>query len=113
MDDEAFRREVQRTKAELVERAVAYASGAAVEAIDTIRTLMQSAQSETVSLAAAKTLLQIALPCRGDPFAAGVHRATTISPGSVTMMVEKMVGTALTAIPDEQHTDFLAAIEKL
>jgi hypothetical protein len=111
MEEDGFRREVERARADLVDRAVGSASSAMVEAVETLQILMRSAKAETVCLGAARALLQFVSRRRDDPVAVTLHRATTISPGEV--IVEKIVGAALRSIPPGQHGDFIRAIEAL
>jgi hypothetical protein len=57
--DPAFRAEVERVKAQILERAVGMSGAATLASIKTLTALQESAKSEAVQLGAARSLVDI------------------------------------------------------
>jgi hypothetical protein len=113
MEDESFRSQVTGARVELVERAVGRASDSVVEAVDTLRELMQSASSESARLGAARALLDFVGRRRGDPVADAIHGATTASPKELTQAFGSIFDAALQRIPEDAKDGFFADVRAL
>jgi hypothetical protein len=110
MADERFRSQVEAARTEFVSRAVGRAADSVVEAVETLRTLMDSADGESVRLGAARALLQFVNHRRADPVAEAIHGATSISRTDFVEILGRIIDAALEKILPEEHEAFLHQI---
>ena len=110
MTDPQFRSQVEAARTDLVSRAVGLAADSVVEAVETLRTLMVSAEGESVRLGAARALLQVVNQRRADPIAEAIHGATTVSMRELVQILRPIIDAAFERIAPEQHYAFLHEI---
>lgn len=113
MEDDNFRSQLSDARAALVDRVVGRASDAAAEAVESLRLLMRSAESETARISAARTLLQFVRQRGPDPIADALQRAGSITIHDFQNVLGKVMDAAIDRIPEERRDEFLLAVRQI
>lgn len=113
MGDPVFREVV----AEAREEAIAVLRGrllrVAPNALGTLEELATGAESESVRLGAARSLVIFACERRPDPFADALRGVGLISPRDFQGILGKVMDEALDRIPDERQDAFVLAVRRI
>jgi hypothetical protein len=113
LEDEDFRADVTRARAALVDRAAGRGAEALVDAVETLRVLMGSAQSEAVRVAACRELLRFRGEGHEDCVRDALLDVGSMSFRDVRDMFRKVVEIGLEYVPVEKQYDFLVRIQKM
>ena len=108
MADQAFRAQVAEARGEMVDRAVGQASDSMADAITTLQTLMRSAESDSVKLRAARTILEFG--GGRHPLNEAVSRTFMLSISQASQIISTVVEVALDYIPGEAQAHFIARV---
>ena len=107
MNEPTFRSHVEAAQADMLSCALGRAAVAASEAVETLLRLMQSAESESVQVRAASTLLEF-VSRRSPARAIDVLRSGTMVPGAAfEEFVRFLMVTASAHVPGENMDSFL------
>jgi hypothetical protein len=113
MGEPEFREAVAEARAEMAAVLRGRLLRAAPTALGTLEELANGAESESVRLGAARSLVAFACERRPDPFADALRAAGSISPRDFRDILEKVVDAALGLIPDEQQDHFMLCLGQI
>jgi hypothetical protein len=95
MSDPAFRSSVAEARAELLRTAIDSAAAAATEAVEVVAELMRSAESESVRLRAACSLLELVGDAASTPIQAAIRGHSPFSAEEVAVIVRRLTEVAV------------------
>lgn len=99
MSDPAFRKTVVDARAEMVRAAIDRAAAATTDAVDVVAELMRSAESESVRLRAACSLIELVGKAASDPISAAISGNATFSADDVRLLARRFTEVAVSHVP--------------
>ena len=92
----------------MVDRALGQAADSMADAVTTLQTLMHSAESESVKLRAARTILEFG--GGRHPLGEAVSRTYLLSISQASQLISTVVDVAMDYIPDEARMHFIQRV---